>query len=50
MGNGGVDRAMSVGNVFDALGKMWHHCAFAGGASVGRCVEAYEGIVLVEVR
>ncbi len=50
MGNGGVDGAVGIGDVFDAQGKMWHHRALAGGATVGRRVEADDGVVLVEVR
>ena len=49
MGNGRVDGAVDVGDMFDALGKMGHHRALAGGAAVGRGVEADEGIVFVEV-
>ena len=49
MGDGRVDGAVGVGDVFDALGEMGHHSALAGGAAVGRGVEADEGIVFVEV-
>ena len=40
---------MGVGDVLDALGEMGHHRALAGGAAVGRGVEADEGVIFVEV-
>ena len=44
-----MDGAVGVGDVFDALCKVGHHRALAGGAAVGRGVEADEGVIFVEV-
>ena len=49
MGDGGVNGAVGVGDVFDALGEMGHHRALAGGTAVGWGVEADEGVIFVEV-
>ena len=49
MGDGRVDGAVGVGDMFDALGEMGHHRALSGGTAVGWGVEADQGVIFVEV-
>ena len=47
--NGGVDGAVGIGYLLDALCEMGHHRALTSGTAVGRSIEAYDGIFFVEV-